>query len=434
MNVINKLVKEKGISAAREYTSFGKGQLKDVNRQLREWIRGQPFAQGAPNPQYGKLIISGESNPTWRGKKETDNLTWELRFKDQLERGSSKMLKGLDEGLLHMTLHHPERIPVNAQYNSAPRLFDTMNYIQIRVSNGERGWVETGSFPKNVHTAQEFIDEKDPLKGMVTVPVFTDIKRNAKEGFKFARDWAKFRTMAVACSKYIQDEFRQEFKGVTGYKEVELMRNRVKHSIPLMLSLLPDVKIRNGKTAIKPYYKPGVLEAVVALEIEKGINTHFAEKAGDTPIYLAKGFPIEIIPTKTKEGYDAIIPLHLTLSGGYGFDKDEVVRDILENEMQKYFDVNMMSPSDLNVRLHVPNAHKIYSAICEGANNTQLHSQLKSLLDISNDLSRSLKIWAKDKLPVLEEGHKAMVEGVKQKHFGDLEKTLSIKFASKHYA
>lgn len=429
IKVVNELVEKRGLTAAQVYTDFGLQQLSKVNAQTERWLAGQAFAEYAPSPLYNKMEVTGFSNDRLHSIGEvSDKVEWELEFAYQLP---DMFKSSWTESAFHHGLLHIDQLPNLSKYNSAPGIFDTSDYIQISVFNGERGWVERGEFPTNVHVRKgsEIIEGERgfiPRLKKTETAVFTSIKRDAEAGFSAAREWAKFRTMALAASGYLFDRLRGEWEETTDWNGERTMRDRSERTFEVMLGLLPDTTIRSGPAALKRYYEPGILEATVALELERGISSNLGRDNRPRPFYGVKGSPIEVtnIPGKTLQ-YDAMISLNLPVRS---FLDDEAVRGKLEREAGKYFDVTTNSKG-LNVKLHIPNAHEVRAAIAEGKEDTILHRQTRGLIEMTHSIALLSHSWTYEQVPVLEEGYKAMIEAGKAKHFERLEYALSMNSA-----
>jgi hypothetical protein len=404
VQVINELTDKSKISAAKAYAAFGKKQVEVINKRLGKWLSQQSFAKGAPNPKYGSMKISGTSDGTLLGRETQDNVEWDLRFKDQLDDklGCSWITSGFNDGVLHI-----KRLPDVEKHNSSPQLFKTVNYIQVRVSNGERGWVETGTFPKNTHIEQRLEDEEKLTYRRV--PVFTNIKQDAQAGFRAAEEWAKFRTMAVASKGYIEDRLKKEWEKVgNDYDANRRMRSRTETALPLMLQFLPDTLVQKGPSSLQLFYEPGVLEATAALELEKLHGR-----------CIFHGLPIEISPIQGGESYDAVFSLSIGIN-----PLPETARAIVGRELGKYFDINMENLKELRFRFPIKDAHKVSTAIYEGRENTPLHTQTRALVDAIKVFYQTTYSWSSEQLPVLKKGYEAMVEGAMQEHFGRMEQKL----------
>ena len=402
-----------------EYTSFGKEQLERINTELSQWVAKQQFATQAPSkPSYGQLSVKLGINERGLNREEyPDHVEWDLRFEHKVPDGVSEgwVNRSFSDGLLHT-----KRVSNLTEFNSAPTLFTTANYVHVRVGNGERGWVEKGLFPKNVHLGLETVEkEEDGLPGFVQIPVYTDIRRDALVGFNAALEWAKFRTMAVACKDNIYDALKFEWKAVSkDYNERQLMRARTETAIPLMLSLLPDVRIESGDASLKPNYLPGILEAAVALEISNQVSPHHGT-APRRPIGYMTGNPIQIIPTPGKsDEYDARIPLNIHISA-----VEEAALPIYEKELRKYMNAKFVNLSNLNVTLEVPKAHEVRKAILDGKKDTSLHTQLRALSEALYIIESNSGDW-RPTHDTIKIGYNAMIQKAQETHFGQVEQRL----------
>jgi len=405
------------------YIEFGKNRTTSINQQVIDWLEEQSFKKKAPSSRFGTIEIKGDS----------EGIEWDLRFEHQIDR--SLNFKSTPEKSLSDALLHVKRLPDLREYNNEPRNFSTADYIQIGISFKEKGWIGEGKFPKGVFMAPKTIYENTNNPKIIDIPAFKDTKKQAEAAFIAAREWAKFRTMTVACSDYIIEQLEQErkdlserhkkipFNGDELYNLKELRRSRIERTIPLMLELLPDTRIQTGTTSLKSYYEPGFLEAVVALEMEKATSAQFGKKSNYLPVILAKGSPIEIISNpKIKNGYDAIMSFVIN---SYGDFKDKKIKEIIEKELQKYFDIKIQNDRyNLKIGLHIPDAYKIRAQINEGSQETYLHKQIRSLVDVLTETCKMSRLWEEVQMPVLKAASEGMVKAGKEAYFGRLEQNL----------
>ncbi len=311
--------------------------------------------------------------------------------------------------------------------------------MQIGVSNGVAGWVKYGEFPRGVRT-ENFIKDYGmsiPTKlESETIPIFTDVRRDAEAGFGAAGEWAKFRTMAVACSDFVLGSLKKEDKSFRDmpresqeernvkYNANELLRSRIEFVAPLMISLLPNTMLRNGQGTLRGYYKPGVLEGALALELEKGVNPNFGRTDEPRPISGIDGAPIDISPTGRKGEYDALLRfrLHVYMPG---LENNETAREVVQSNLEKYFNVGVHDSSNIFFTMHIPKANRVYQELLQGANDTIIHKQSAAIIDAVREVSSSAKYWKDMQMPVLEQGYKAMVKAGISEHFGRLEQAFN---------
>ncbi|MDD5331280.1 MAG: hypothetical protein PHE43_00445 [Candidatus Nanoarchaeia archaeon] len=434
VKIIDNLSDKKKDCDAKNYGLFGAEQVHKINEEVFEWLNQQAFASEAPDPRFNQLEISGDSDAKdHRGKDEPDTVCWELYFKEPL----IKRLKStLGDKLLHI-----KRWPEIRAYNSEPDLLNTEDYIKISVSNTERGWVKKGLFPKNTHidTETEFSDSMwNPKIKEIPFAVFTDIKRDAQAGFYAAKEWSKFRTMAIASSKYLIDILEEEEKEIQRiedhsirFRKNDSLRKKKGFVTGLMLDLLPDTRIQKGIITLPEIYQPGILETITALELEKGTDEQRYGKC-KTPIYHINGVPIEIIPVPGKEiAYNAKISFTIHPSGGVV--NHEIAKKTIEESLQRYFDVILTDKNDLKFSLLLENAQNIRSKISEGAENTPLHTNLRNIVEAISLVSETNGLWTKEQQPVLEEGYRAMVNAGMKKHFERIENNLPAITIPKEY-
>jgi len=421
IEVINKLANA-GLHNTKTYENLGIEELIDLNKNVDAWLKRQSFHDLAPLPHYSKLTIDGSSNQRgFTSEARPDSVEWDLRFAEQVpdEIGGGYIQTGFNHGLLHIK----RALPIS-ELHSAPGTFSTANYFQLRVGNSQRGWVENGTLPKNtwIRNETEEVETNSPFDmGIRTkqVPVYTDIEDDAHEGFRVAFEWAKFRTMAVATTQYAVEKLKQESQLVPKDNNArQLMRSRSEESLLLIMGFLPDTENENSPAALNPGYLPGVLETTVALELEKSIRPMHGRKPHQTPIHHIDPSPIEIHPKS--DGYDAIIPFKV---GIYG-TKDSKVRDQIQSELRKYFDVTLnKNPSEINVRLYIPGADKVRDAILNGDDNTELHKQTTALNESLTHVSNVMGGWDKQ-LDTLEAGYAGMVTSAREYHFQGLVQPL----------
>lgn len=437
IEVVNEL-NQRGLHKTQAYSELGFEELVSINKRVDEWLQQQSFWDIAPQPHYSKLTISGSSEDKgFEGKEIPDRVEWDLRFADQLPdsiRGGY-IQTGLNHGLLHEKRARPRR-----ELNSAPSIFSTSNYFQTKIGNNERGWVAKGTLPRNAWIGSKTIEvePEGPFDLGIRseqIPVYTDLERDAREGFRAAFEWAKFRTMAVACTQYATEMLRQEWSSLPkrknhqeNYNIRELMRFRSEETLPVIIGFLPDTENHQGPTALKPDYLPGVLETTVALELEKGMNSRMhGRKTHETPIYNIAPSPIEISPRIN--GYDATIPFRANIFG----TADSEVRDQIQSELRKYFDVTVgEKPTDIYVRLHIPQADQVRTAILTGERKTELHKQTAALTESLNHVSNVMGLWDKQ-LATMEAGYKGMVTSGRQHHLRGLEQPLMMSTGNRSY-
>jgi len=441
--VKNELVKE-GLEKAGVYTDFGLKYLQPINYGIVSWVMQQsfskfPFSELPTDYVYRSMIVSGTSeHPPISGSDIVDSVQWDLSFSadGQKSKDGVEKFPGFEDGLLHIN----NRTPDVASLNSAPNLFHPFGYFQIRVSNGERGWVKNGTFPKNVH--ERLHRDESPnevtlqnLPSLKKIPAYTDIKRDAIAGFNAAKDWAKYRAMAIASAGYLKQVLHQEretFKEHDpdwshNFDAAKAYKSRSSNAGELFLDLLPDVRVTKGATALRPYYEPGFLEGVFALELEKGLvdyNACFKHNDADRGISRVYGTPIQIISTAGKGAYDARFVLNITPRVG-GSGKDENLAGIVNGILRPYANIYADDSLNFKVIIDVPDAHKVVAAIKEGANDTYLHKEVESLNYIMAELSKKMNDWSTNVKPTIEAGYKSMLIGAQEEHFGELKQIMS---------
>jgi hypothetical protein len=407
--VENKLSK---FPATQTYVDFGLAQVEAINTQYDQWFAQQAFSEEEGFSRFEKLIVDGHSDydgPSGRGgsKPYDDNIQWDLRFGGKVEN------KGLSDQLLHVTTHQKDRRPNVTTFNSAPQIFDTADYFQLGVANGERGWVKEGTFPVNVHMTKRFIDNNDLSKGTKNVPIQTDVRREAEAGFRAALEWQKFRSMAAASSDYLVETLKGEWAALEPkdrHGASQIFRDRKEQGYELFLSLLPDTQLEEGPTALKTSYQPGALEGAFALGLQdfKGGNMH-RTKAEERPIYLVSGKPIEITSKEESEGYDARINFEVELYGSHGLEEPEEVKQEVETILKQHFDLTATDATKYRVSFELKDAHLVDRAILEGRTDTELHQFIQGFGGALQQTYQAVKDWHETKRPGLRQNFEAAV-------------------------
>ena len=413
IEIINNFEK---IPAAKVYVDFGLEQTRIINKRFEAWLAKQSFAIDVEDSRYNKIIIKGGPDYSEEDLElRKDNIQWELSFSDQLGSG------GLENALLH-----EKRYPDISHLNSKPQIFDTADYIHIRVSNGKGGWVEEGEFPVNLHIGKDYeaIDGKS-LEIPPIMPILTDIRIDAIAGFEAAYHWQCFRAMALCCSGYVTEKLKGESKGIIEFDETQHMRSRRENVWPFFVELLPDTRIEEGASALKSFYWPGILEGTLALELEHAVHHQFGINKKDDvrPISIIKGYPIEITPTDNS-CYDALMKFRVQ-TYSYGSKDDENVRLAVEQQLAKHYSVKFKNPSEIEVEFELKDAHLVEQAIIDGANDTKIHRFARNFGDALRHIDTSYREWNKEKIPDLEKIYKGLVDDTRENHFSALESKFS---------
>ncbi|MFA6461998.1 MAG: hypothetical protein WCV90_07070 [Candidatus Woesearchaeota archaeon] len=400
----------------QSYVDFGLEQVEAINQRYDAWIARQSFAEDAVPSRFERMVVEGSSEQhDFHLKPSVDHVTWDLRFPQKVK------IKDLDNALLH-----EHRLPEMTTFNSAPRIFDTANYIQVRVENGERGWVKTGTFPENVHLGNEWINKDNVREGQRVIPIQTSIRREALAGFEAAYQWQKFRAMAVSCADHIGAQLAIEWGNLAAkkYKDGENMRSRKDAAYPFFVQMLPDTRLEEGPTALKSFYRPGALEGALALELEQATTRNFGSNEGESrPIYLMRGSPIEI--TKTDQGYDAVMKFMVQIHGYFpkGDGEIEPLKLAVQEQLQKHYTLTAEDPTTYNMTFVLRDAHLVDQAIRTGAKDTELHKFAKRL---GNDLlltEQALGTWHKG-MPGLKAQYDEMVSSARATYFNGLGERL----------
>ena len=410
VRIVNELVSRERIPAGRNYAKFAAEQIRPVNRYLLEWLARQSFASYSPDPTYGEIKIEGSSNYLGLDMKPyQDCVSWSLRFNHKVKEPERRR-HSLGPHILSDALLHIDRLPDVSRYNSGPRFFSTLDYIDVRVENGERGWVKQGIFPVGPHIKGEENSQ---------ILAFTDTRRNAEVGFRAAIDWAKFRTMAIACSSYALDLLKRE--KIETWEDGEAFRYKMEKTITLMVQLFPDTRKRTGPSSLKPYYEPGILETTVAFMLGEDIDPNFGPRRKRRyPIHYTEGSPVEIFPRPGKKNeYDAVLPFRIALMSSV---EGEEIGDVLERHLSKRlpddFKISFKG-NYMYVRLHVPEAHKTIVELKENK-KTELQRKIGNLSQVLHEIDYLKQVWEEDQMPAIKQGYQGMVDAARQEHFGKI--------------
>ena len=423
VEVENEFLRRTGLEATHAYVDFGLEQVAAVNEAVVKWLAAQSFAEQAPSPVFVSMKVSGSSmGRTYDHRDQPDSVEWTLHFEEQPKSRKKRVLLGRSDALLHSEITGG-RLPNVTEHNSGPDIgLSTNNYISFAVRNGERGWVQEGTFPigtRGVHKpAQRIptigIDEPELLYGQ-----FIDIRRNAKAGFRAAREWAKFRTMFLACSDFVGEQMAREFEASDqDWDANQRIRDQGANVYRLLLELFPDSRIRDGPAALRPYYEPGFLEGVIALELERGHTGNFSRRP-DGHIYQLRGSPIEIQYGGKPGTYDARMRVLVSTHGGELGDA-EPARRAVEAQLGKYFDVTAKTASQLLFTFNVPDAHRVVDQIRGGATDTPLHVEARAVVEVMGELYEKARIWTEHTAPALRTAYEAGVEGSMERHFAQV--------------
>lgn len=403
--------------AAQSYLDFGLEQVDAINQRYDAWIALQSFAEDAIPSRFERMVVEGSSEQhDLHLKPYTDHVTWDLRFPQDVKN------KDLSNALLQ-----EHRLPEMTTFNSAPRIFDTADYIHVRVENGERGWVKTGTFPETVHLGNEWINQHNPLEGQRVIPIQTSIRREALAGFEAAYQWQKFRAMAVSCADHIEAQLSIEWSNLTvkKYEDGENMRSRKETAYPFFVQMLPDTRLEEGPTALKSFYRPGALEGALALELEHATTRNFGSNRRESrPIYLMRGSPIEI--TKTEQGYDAVMKFMVQIHGysPKGDEETEPLKLAVQEQLQKHYTLTAENPTTYNITFLLKDAHQVEESIITGAKDTELHKFTQRLIGSLTLTEEALSAWNKG-MPELSAQYDEMVRSARATYFNGLGERLT---------
>jgi hypothetical protein len=417
------------IPETETYFRFGIKHVYSVNEKYLKWLAQQSFADDAFPSEFEEMVLSGEEG----------RVQWQMDFAKKVEN------KELGDKLLHVTLLQKERQPNISHFGSKPNVFDTANYIYFNVSKGGKDWVKTGMFTNNLHIEEDYdaIPTHERVRGKKAplIPIHTFTKEDALNGFNAALEWQKYRSMATTCADFLEAKLKKEHKeawenydkagdpeGNVQYDLGQRLRYQKERANELFLHLLPNTLHEDTPSALKTFYRPGALEATLALELGRGVYTdHVINKELDIhPIHMIRGSPIEI--TETEEGYDAVMKFSLSTRGhNYGNGEDEETRKLLETALSKQYNVSLTATDQMHFTFELKDAHLIDQAIREGKTDTELHQMSRGLVDTLIKTDASLKEWYKTRVPEIEQDHQQSFANQRAAYFlsfgGSLSKT-----------
>jgi hypothetical protein len=418
---------ESKIPESETYFRFGLKHLDRINEKYQTWLAQQSFADDAFPSEFEEMVLSGEK----------DRVQWELQFTKKVEN------KKLSDKLLHVTSHQKQRQPNISHHGSKPNVFDTADYVHFTVSKGGQNWVTTGMFTDHRHVEQDYnaVPTQERVRGkeVPLIAVHTFTKEDALNGFNAALEWQKYRSMAVTCADILETKLKKEHEtawndydkskdpeGNASYDIGQRLRYQKERVSELFLSLLPNTLHEDTPEALKTFYRPGALEATLALEIDKGVDTdHVINRELDIhPIYSISGSPTEI--TETEEGYDAVMKFNLRIRGhNYGNEEDEEARKLLETTLRKQYNVNLTATDEMHFTFELKDAHLIDQAIREGSTDTELHQISRGLVDTLRKTDAALKEWYKTRVPAIQETYRQSFTNEKTAYFQALGGKLS---------
>jgi hypothetical protein len=421
--------KFENIPATDVYVDFGLEQIVRSNERFLLWAQHQAFLAGASLEEirgthfFSHLTVGGNAQThDYILPESSDSVNWNIRFAAETDNG------GLDNALSQEW--RLRSFPSFSTFNSAPSLFSTGNHIEVRVKNGERGWVKQGLFPESVRIAPGGIDPENPPKRLPDYAQQIDIRREALAGFEAAHLWQRFRAMALVSSdvlsKTLSKELAEKNKRMDSfdfcnkrrgtYDYYNAHRSRVEVTYPLFVNLLPDIHVDEGVTALQPFYVPGALEASLALEMEHVVRQNYGGPIEEIrrPIRHIQGMPIEI--TKTGEGtYDAVMRLKIyTYISG---EEDPGIREALQESLGSRFDIDVLNQSEMHVALTLPDAHEIAKAIRNGETDTPVHQFAYAMNDAIRSTDIALSGWYNQLKPGRAEMYAAQEMEAKRAHF-----------------
>lgn len=408
--------KKKGLEKTHAYVEFGLSQLERINPQISRWVSERNFAEPVPNAEYVKLEVSGtseQSSPCPPYGPYDDSVSWSLWSEE------ATTSKYISDAILHTR----GRYDLAQELNSGPDNFShPLRYFSFSVNAGVRGWVKDGKFPRTVSVRSGLENEEGVLKH-TKFPAYTDTRREATAGFTAARDWAKFRAMALASSGYFNARLKEEAKtlphGLDWHDHNQRMRSRGETTAALFLDLLPVVNKSSGGDALKHYYVPGFLEAAFVLELQKGMRLNFGQPTpGEVrEIGHTTANPIAIVATPGKEReYAATLsvcaPIHLPLEGGR-----EIAQEYARMFLEKAGFQGEVVQGGVQVGFTIEGARKVGEQIKGGEEETTLHKKSRSLIKKLNELDQKMDRWRYDVEPPIKAGLEEALLAAARRHF-----------------
>lgn len=371
---------------------------------------------------FDGLRISGFSDDKSE-REDSDSVHWQMEFSSQVKDGDSWIDTGFDHGMVSAGIPSFGRRSTMEKYGSAPSMSTSLNWVEVRVSNDERGWVAKGSFPKAPRIIDKDISDEGEMSKYVPIGVFTDIRRDAKAGFKVAREWAKFRTMAVESRDFLFGKLKDEYKGKVEHNERQLMRSRCETANSLMIQFLPNTLTSKKRNSLRDFYVPGVLEAEVALELEKGIYPKHGVSESSFPISYIRADPVEVSSIGKNGKYSAVFPFRMYSCSS--LLDDEISSSIVQNvlDKNKYSNIRLGGKS-IDAKIYVPDVGRVMSEILEGSDDTVLHREAYKVVDAVKEIYSFSNGWReynsslKSKLEKIERDEKVS-------HFSKLGEILS---------
>jgi|GEM_PF-2921375 len=404
------------------YVDFGLAQVERMNSRFREWVTNQTFASQAEESLVAEMVVRGSSESyDQEHKPYSDRVEWSLHFPKKVEN------KNLDHALLVEPIHNKNRLPDGTTFNSAPQIFPVADYVGVSVYNGEQGWVKKGEFPVNVHLEMAQVNPDNIREGMKQIPVQTDIRREALARFEAAYQWQRFRAMAVSSVGYLEDYLKREWQNLPekerNWEAGEWMRSRKQTAYEFWVAMLPDTRREEGPTALKSFYHPGALEAVLALELEKTVVPNFGGRRENRVLSSILGSPIEIIPTSA--GYDAFMKFRVTLLNSFDVDKDETLKPLVQELLGKHYTVEVQTPTQYNFTFEIKDAHRVEEEIRNGSETSSLRTEASKLVDNLRIVYEALNQWHEQKMPALQADYETRVAIDKTNHFLEYGKRIS---------
>ncbi len=410
--------------ATQAYVDFGLTHLELNNREFLYWLTKQTFAEEGRSAEFTHMEVDGNADyipfPQISGPPLDcpDSVEWQLSFADKPKRPSFRE-RPFDKALLH-----EDRLPDDlVTFNSAPNIgISTRDYINFSVSDGTKGWVKRGEFPVGIRAVDRMVidEEEGPTGERKLVGIQTDFRREAIAGFKAAHEWQKFRSMATSCSDYVMGALKAEAEKIHGPMDVAKLEKidrrgaRLERVCSLFVSLLPDTRLESGPSALKQFYRPGILEGAFSLGMETYIE------GNNSLLFNSKGRPIEVVGTE--ESYDTTF----TIDGRFckqELSEDERTRSLLQDKLAKHYDITPL-PKGLRLKFRLENAHLVEQQLKEGADNTDLHRFIENIGYALQESGRLATVWYEEREPDAKASYRATEDSLRMSHFERLEQRL----------
>lgn len=429
MKISNSLVSGKRLGilcAAGAYTDFAQEHISLTNNAVSEWLEenkgflgGDQFKPG-PFLYCGVEIDGGYENHNF-GSHTDDHLEFKLAFP---KRRKELMIEDSITGL-HVYRMNEELKAV--ENNHGPNITGYFDSLNIWLSSDGSGWLTKGDFPEALY-----------VKG--DEAVHSDMSREAIAGFRLAENWAKYRTIALAGSDFIEKPLRRERRRAgRDYEDAQRMRDLKENACEMYLLLVPS----DVPAPARKLYVPGAIEGTLALELEKGINGRMSSRNG--PL-------IQIIPEPLEfgEGDNYSLRANLLLRPRYTFgdasiseeqklmaktfrcslpnvpveEKAEERRQ-LEELLGDYFPTEVQEDGSVRITIDISDATEVTEQIIAGSTDTSLHKNAGEVVRVMTVLNDSAKDWYNFDKPLLRQQYEEMIALSRRSRFANAREKLS---------